>query len=487
MPKFLLKENVDSDTVLGRYIKERKFISIIRGPLGSGKTYASCQRIVHQMCEQKPNRQGIRRSRWVAIRNTYSELFSTTIKDFLDLFEDLGTFRKGSGVQPPAIHMRFQLPDKSIVESELSFIALDRPQAIKKLRGQNITAGWLNEVAELDKSVLDMLSFRVGRFPSQMEGGPTWHGVIGDTNSFDADHWLYRLAEVEKPKDWEFFVQPGGLIWDYKTESWLENPKAENLHNLPTGYYLKGAQGKAHSWIKTQLANEYGTVEDGKAVFKEQWRESLHLNENIIYNPNEEIYVGMDFGLTPSAVIAQPTQRGGLNILDEIVTFDMGIRQFATNFLLPLLSKKYRDAPAINYVGDPAGAQRSQADEKTVFAELDELGIYCEPASTNKPAIRLEAVRYYLEQIRDGRPAFQLHPRCDYLRRAMNGGYKYRRLQIVGTERYTDTPEKNKFSHVSDALQYLCLALKDLTGYSEKVKEQLNMAIQQQFERRMVG
>jgi hypothetical protein len=487
MSKFLLKENIDTDTVLGQYIKDRDFISIIRGPLGSGKTYGSCQRIVHTISEQSPNKSGIRRSRWVAIRNTYSELFSTTIKDFLDLFEDLGIFRKGSGVQPPAMHLKFQLKDKSIVEAELAFIALDRPQAIKKLRGQNLTGVWLNEVAELDKSVLDMASFRVGRFPSKAEGGPSWHGILGDTNSYDEDHWLYQIAEVEKPKDWHFHVQPGGLIWDHATETWSPNPLAENLHNLPDDYYVKGAQGKAHSWIKTQLANEYGSVEDGKAVYKEQWRESLHLNENIIYNPEEEILVGMDFGLTPSAVIAQPTQRGGLNILDEIVTFDMGIRQFATNFLLPLLQKKYRDAPAVTFVGDPAGAQRSQADEKTVFAELDDLGIYCEPASTNKTSIRLEAVRFFLEQIRDGRAALQLHPRCDYIRRAMNGGYKYRRLQIVGTERYADIPEKNKFSHVSDAVQYLCLLMKDSLGYSDAVKEKLNQVIQSQIERRMVG
>jgi hypothetical protein len=40
--------------------------------------------------------------------------------------------------------------------------------------------------------------------------------------------------------------------------------------------------------------------------------------------------------------------------------------------------------------------------------------------------------------------------------RAFEGGYQYRRLQVSG-ERYTDTPNKNKYSHVSDALQYVLL------------------------------
>ena len=483
--KFVLRESVDQNTVLGQYIVDRSFVSIIRGPLGSGKTYGSAQRIIHHLNEQKPNKRGIRRSRWIAVRNTYSELFSTTIKDFLDLFEDLGMFRKGSGVQLPTFYMKYQLKDKSVVEAELAFLALDRPQAIKKLRGMNITAGWLNEVAELDKSVLDMLSFRIGRFPSQAEGGSSWYGVLGDTNSFDSDHWLYKLAEVEKPKGWRFFNQPGGLIYNIKTGKFDPNPAAENLENLPEDYYIKGQEGKAHSWIATQLGNEYGAVESGKAVFKEQWIESLHLSDQIIFNPNQDLYIGMDFGLTPSAVIAQPTPRGGLNILDEIVTFDTGIQQFAKEYLIPLLTSKYRDAANISYVGDPAGSQRSQTDEKTVFAELEEAGILCEAASTNKVEIRLEAVRFFLEQLRGGKPALQLHPDCDYLRRAFNGGYKYRRLQVVGTERYAEVPEKNKFSHVSDAAQYLCLHAKQLLGYSARVREQMGKAMAKQRERRM--
>jgi hypothetical protein len=36
MAKFILRENVDTDTVLGKYIKSRGFVDIIRGPLGSG-------------------------------------------------------------------------------------------------------------------------------------------------------------------------------------------------------------------------------------------------------------------------------------------------------------------------------------------------------------------------------------------------------------------------------------------------------------------
>ena len=54
------------------------------------------------MCEQAPVTQkahpnhGVRLSRIIAARNTYSELFSTTIKDWLEVHGDLGEFKQGN-------------------------------------------------------------------------------------------------------------------------------------------------------------------------------------------------------------------------------------------------------------------------------------------------------------------------------------------------------------------------------------------------------
>ena len=47
------------------------------------------------------------------------------------------------------------------------------------------------------------------------DGGPTWRGVILDTNPCDDDHWIYRLSEKEPPKGkfaWKFFRQPPGVF-----------------------------------------------------------------------------------------------------------------------------------------------------------------------------------------------------------------------------------------------------------------------------------
>ena len=54
-----------------------------------------------------------------------------------------------------------------------------------------------------------------------------------------------------------------------------------------------------------------------------------------------------------------------------------------------------------------------------------------------------------------GKPAFILaKDRCKVLHKGFLGGYQYRRMQVSGFEKYTEEPDKNRFSHPHDALQY---------------------------------
>ncbi len=462
--KFKLVTDEGQDTVLAKYKRSRDSVDIITGPLGSGKTYGSCEKIFKLMCQQKPNRMGQRKSRWYAIRNTYPDLLSTTVKDWRELFGELGRY-KGGGIEPPCHTLHFRLADRTIVKAELVFLALDRPDAVKKLRGAQVTGFWLNEIKELSKAVVDMADLRHGRYPSALDGGPTWHGMLGDTNQCDDDHWLYILAQETKPKGWSFFTQPGGLMREMSenekgenewTGKWVMNPKAENLSNLPEDYYMRGQEGKDEAWIANNLANEYGVTFDGRPIYQHQWNEKLHLSHTIEVIPEHPICIGMDFGLTPAAIIGQETPNGVINILDEVVGEGMGIKQFVKEHLRPILNERYKSNDW-NFVGDPAGNRRADTDEDTVFKALEELGMPCDAANTNDPTVRWEAVRVPLRELRDGGPAFQLHSRCRSLRRGFNGGYHFRRVLSAGETKYADKPNKNKFSHPHDALQYLMM------------------------------
>lgn len=437
---------------LAAYMASTFRVSFIMGPLGSGKTYQSCQKIFRLMCQQEPDSRGTRKSRWYAVRNTYPDLTSTTIKDWMELFGDFGKFKHG-GMEPPTHHLRFNLEDGTTVVSELVFLALDRPDSIKKLRGAQVTGFWLNEVKELQKAVIDMADLRHGRYPSAMDGGPTWHGMIGDTNAPDQDHWYYALEE-EKPEGWAFFRQPGGVIRDgvdgLGRVKWRPNPNAENLNNLPDGYYINGMAGKSDAWISVNLANEYGVVFDGKAVFPE-YNDHLVINPDITSIDKRVILRGWDFGLTPACIFIQVTAEPRILVLDELVATDMGAERFAEQVLHH--SSLYYPTAQFEDVGDPAGKGRSEADEKTAFQMLQAKGIEIEPG-IQTPLARLESVRYPLSHLVNGRPMMQIHPRCKMIRKGMQGGYQYKRVQVVGSDRYHDKPDKNKYSHPMDALEY---------------------------------
>jgi hypothetical protein len=103
--------------------------------------------------------------------------------------------------------------------------------------------------------------------------------------------------------------------------------------------------------------------------------------------------------------------------------------------------------------------------------ELAEEGIACVPASTNSFVGRREAVAKYLTRMADGKPCLVVDPGCDMIRRGFNGRYQFRRLQVVGEERFKDVPDKNDYSHLQDALQYAALHSQNMTNSTEWSKK----------------
>lgn len=433
---------------LERYILSRDPRVFIMGPLGSGKTNASCWKAFTAMIEQEPDSEGVRRSRGIAVRNTYPDLLSTTVKDWRDMFDDLGRF-VGGGLEPPTHYLSFDLDDGTRVEAEMVFIALDRPEHERKLRGLQATFAWVNEVKELAKAIIDMLDLRVGRYPKNVR--PTWFGIFGDTNAPDNDHWYYKAAEEEKPEGYLFLRQPGGVIRD--GDSWKVNPDAENLKNLPPRYYERGMQGKKQEWIKVNLANEYGFVMDGKPIYT-GYVDSIHC-QSFELNKSLPILIGMDFGLTPAATFGQRTVMGAWRVRSELVATNMGAKSFARE-IKSHVAQMYAGFDIGTLTGDPAGDSRAQSDESTPFQMLKAAELIAKPAPTNDFLIRVEAVDGALARLIDGEPGLLVHPDCKVLRKAMGGGYCYKRLQVSG-ERFADKPDKNSFSHVAESLQYLLL------------------------------
>lgn len=424
--------------------------------------------IMRRAQEQKPGPDGIRRTRWAVIRNTYGELKDTTLKTWLDWFpEDVfGHFNRSD-----MVHI-IRVND---VHMEVLFRALDRPKDVAKLLSLELTGAWINEARELPKGIIDALDDRCGRYPAVRHGGCTWAGLMMDTNPPDDDHWWYRLSEGLDLKTgkyagpyegWDFFRQPGGMI--ESGGKFVANPAAENLANLADNFYLERASGKSKDHIRVYYCARYGFVQEGKPVYPEYADEVHAWKEPIEPLPGEVLWVGIDFGLTPAALFAQQTPSGRWLWIDELVTEDMGTSRFA-ELLGPKLRGEYAGYD-IQLFGDPAGVERAQTDERTPYQILAKYGINALAAPTNDWTIRRDCVANPMMRMIDGLPGFLISPKCVVARKALAGGYALKRIQVHGEERYHDRPFKTRYSHVIDAGQYAMLGAGEgakVVGYED--------------------
>ena len=421
-----------------RFMLSDAKMRVLMGPVGSGKSVASSFEVIRRATMQEPNQQGIRKTRAAIVRETARQLQDTTIKTFHDWF-------------PPGVcgdYMRttktyfFKVGD---VECEVMFRALDDSDDVANLNSLELTFAWFNECRDINPDIVDAMSKRIGRFPSSKDGGPTWFGMWGDTNPPTMDSWWYYQMEGLDPKDgvsmndngWDVFKQPSG-----------RSPQAENISNLPEGYY--DTQGRSEEYIRVYIDGEYGLSSAGQPVYK-YFRPDYHMAPSRlkhIENGVRPVVIGIDLGLTPAAVIGQQDPRGRVLVLDEAVSFDMGIQRFVRTILKPLIYERFPSSPIL-IITDPAGVQRAQTDERSAVDIIKAEGFRVLPARTNNVSARLSAVDDFLMRQVDGDSAFLVDPKCTQLKAAMMGGYRFHPKN--------GSIDKNKHSHVAEALQYLML------------------------------
>jgi hypothetical protein len=411
---------------------------VLMGPVGSGKSVACSFEIVRRAALQEPDRTtGKRRTRAAIVRETARQLQDTTIKTFLDWF-------------PPGVCGRYMRTTKTYffevgdIECEIMFRALDDADDVANLNSLEVTFAWMNECRDIHPEIVDA-HVQTCRAISQRQG---WRAHmawdVGRYQPADHGHLVVLQMEHLDPKDG---VSPNNNGWDVFKQPSGRGPYAENVENLPDGYY--DTQGRSEEYIRVFIDGEYGLSSNGQPVYQ-YFRPDYHMASKplrVIENGIRPIMVGMDLGLTPAAVIGQQDPRGRALILDELVSFDMGIQRFIRTMLKPLLYERFPGTPILIVV-DPAGVQRAQTDERSAVDIIKAENLKVIPAKTNKVSARINSVDDYLMRQVDGDPAFLLDPRCTRLKAAMMGGYRFDKNGGI---------DKNKHSHVAEALQYLML------------------------------
>lgn len=452
--------------VLADYLFDRSHVSIIRGPIGSGTSSCSCQKIYMIACEQRKSPiDGKKRSRWGIVRNTYGELKNTTLKTWLDWFPE-EQYGKMTWSRPMLHEIRI-----GDIELDVHFFALDDEADLAKMRSLEMTGWWFNEGEYIQQSIIDEAESRTGRYPAMKDGGANWDGVIVDMNAPSEDHWIPRMmGEAEwpddvpeedrraRPNNWSYFVQPPAVVEirgpDGKVVGYRENPRAENKKWLKPGYYEEKLAGKSKRWIDSRLRNVITFITDGDPVWP-MFNPDYHLaGDELRFISGHKVVVGLDFGRRPTAVMMQCIN-DRIYIQREFRQYNASAATFAPA-LKRYLEQHYPGAQ-VEFWGDPKGQDKGQATDTTPYDIFKANGMIVRsaPVKNNNLQTRLEAVSTVLNDFSGGQPRFVLSPvNTSTLRAAMMGKYVIKK-KAEGDEE----PLKDKFSDAADAMGYGFLGL----------------------------
>lgn len=440
------------------FLLSTSFLSLICGPVGSTKTTGAIMKIAYHAQRMAACRDGVRRSRAIWVRNTREQLRDTSIPDVLKWFPDgqAGIYLKSE--------YKFLLKFND-VECEILFRGLDDANDIRRLLSLQASFAILDEFREIHPGIFENIQGRLGRYPDKMmvphrpewgldskgdpiagcvtdDGKPNMH-LWGASNPPDRDtYWEEFLSNP--PANARVFMQPSGL-----------SPDADWVKYLPSDYYENLADGKSQDWVDVYIHAKFGKSLAGSPVHPTFSRD-FHVAKatlNPIRSAEYPLLVGMDFGLNPSITINQIDPRGRLLTFADATSDGMGALRFIQTKLRPLLANRFAGAPCL-IIGDPAGQQRVQTDERSVFDILRQEGFRVVAARTNATAARAAALDTWLARQLDGGPAHLIDPCCTALIPALKGGYRYKRKKDGELE---PTPEKNLHSHIAEAHQYACL------------------------------
>ena len=311
-------------------------IRAVMGPTGGGKSVMCVMDLYSWALNQEPF-EGVRRTRFAIIRNTNSQLETTTLKTWIEWIPE--TLSDGSPYcvinrqRPMTGRLKTQLADGTKVDMEIHFLALDKEDDIRKLKSLELTAAWINEASEVPKAVWDMAFNRCDRYPSGRQGGCTRIGLIMDTNPPDEDSDFYKVFEIDKPIGFRLFKQPPAIFLknapnkdampEYEP-NFGQRPGIEKCENVEAykrsgyDYWMRQVHGKDPYWIKVFLQGEYGITRVGKPVYENQFSQSFHVAaEDLLPYRGMPLILGIDYAHV-ACVIGQVSPRGQLRILDEL-------------------------------------------------------------------------------------------------------------------------------------------------------------------------
>ena len=455
----------------------------IQGPVGSGKTTTLMKSRLRRALEMpRSTIDGVRRYKVLFLRETYRQLWSTTIPSYLETFPKAwGVWSGGRG--DLVTHKITFEDDHGPVEFVAEFMAFG-DDIIASMRGIQTTDIVLNETDTLPVEILTVGIGRIDRWPARehFAGLPnhlrSYGQICGDMNAPDEDNWTFNVFHNEEERERmaaqlsadlpdgtppiriEFYNQPG-----------FGQEGTENLQNLSPTYYPRQIASMQLAgrgdMVDRLVRNKITYLRVGDPVFKDHYSARVHVSDvPLAPVAGIPLRLGLDQGFKGAAVVAQllPNMRwlilGELHFPNERLFASMFGRRLA-EFIDSRWPNLRIEAGWADMAGEH-GASQSADENATWNLEVSKAaGFHIRPQriGTNRINPRLEAVRAALDApLVGGAPGILIDPSCRFLIRGFEARY-------VWTEEINQSGDKRKVpdkryteANVHDALQYLLLS-----------------------------
>jgi hypothetical protein len=420
---------------IGAFIENSNRLQFLFGPLGGGKTTGALMKLLKLAHQQRPNENGVRKTRWAIVRNTRPQLRDSVLKTVFEWLPPNGKSIRWNETNMDMV-LDLALPDGTRVNCELMFRPLDDERDERRLLSVEYTGGWISEFREIPFTLLTSLLSRTGRYPSAIEGGADWYGVFGESNMCTKGSDWYDYLMVRRPSYCSVYIQPSGI-----------GPDAENRANLKPDYYEMLLDGKGENWIQAHITSIFPDSLDGKAVWGASYDYARHVAQEILLpKGSSPIIIGVDQGRSPAAVATQMLG-SQLRVLRETYASGMGMNRFAVEYLRPMCAEFFPGLPILLVI-DPAGCRKSEVNDESPKDVLEKEGFKVIPAPSNDIDRRLGAVERQMV-LHNG---ILISPACKVLLNAVASEYRFKTKKNGELE---DTPEKkHPISDVADGLQY---------------------------------
>lgn len=479
----------------------------IQGPVGSGKTTTLLKsRLRRAVMMPRSTIDGVRRYKLLAIRETYRQIWATTIPSYLETFpKNLGDWSGGRGA--PVKHVILFDDGQGPIEFTVEFMAFG-DDIIASMRGVQTTDIWLNEADTMPVDALSVGIGRIDRWPGlrHFEGYPPelqgYGQIVCDFNAPDEDNWTFKVYhdEAERLKMAELMTQSiadaakdkGAAVArvvriEFYNQPGYGQPGCENLQNLSASYYPRQIAALRLAGKGDQLDrlvfNKIVYLRAGEPVFKREFNRRIHVAEaTIIPEPGVPLVIGLDQGFKGAAVVMQfldPFRWLALAELhfpaERLMAAEFGRR------LADLLALRFPHHKIEGGWGDMAGEHGASqaADENATWNRLvgraAEISIRPQRIGTNRIQPRLEAVRAALEFMHAGQPGLLIDPSCRFLIRGFEARYVWTdEVSQKGVKHNDASGDKRKVpdkrlteANVMDALQYALLSKHRANGLSD--------------------